>query len=89
MLRAVWKLPVVHYQLLLIDVEWLKRMERAVFAITGSRSGRQSFGGQAPGPEGEPLFRIHFDASDGKCSVRNLRVSDCELLSDWDVLVPD
>lgn len=36
---------------------------------------------------GETLFRVHFDASDGKCSIRNLRVSDCEMLSKWDIRV--
>jgi hypothetical protein len=89
MLRAVWKLPVINYQVLLIDVGWLQRMESAVFAVVGKRAGRQSFGADVVDAAGDPLFRVHFDASDGKCSVRNLRVSDCEMLSEWDIRVPD
>ncbi len=89
MLRAVWKPPIVHYQLLLINVAWLRRMEFAAFAVVGKRAGRQSFGADVMDATGDPLFRVHFDASDGKCSVRNLRVSDCEMLSEWDIRVPD
>lgn len=89
MLRAVWKPPIVHYQLILINVDWLQRMKHAVFEVVGNRSGRQSFGAHAIDSAGERLFRIHFDASDGKCSIRNLRVSDCELLSEWDIFVSD
>jgi hypothetical protein len=89
MLRALWKLPVIRYQVLLIDVGWLRRMEFAAFAIVGKRAGRKSFGADIVDAAGDPLFRVHFDASDGKCSVRKLRVSDCEMLSEWDIRVPD
>lgn len=89
MLRSVWSLSVVHYQLLLIDVAWLQRMESAVFVVVGRRTGRQSFGADVVDAAGDPLFRVHFDASDGKCSIRNLRVSDCQMLSEWDIRVTD
>lgn len=89
MLRSVWSLPVVHYQLLLIDAAWLQRMESAVFVMVGTRTGRQSFGADVVDAAGDPLFRVHFDASDGKCSIRNLRVSDCKMLSEWDIRVTD
>jgi hypothetical protein len=89
MLRAIWEPRVVHYQLLLIDVGWLQRMESAVFVVVGKRPGRQSFGAEVVDADGNGLFNVHFDASDGKCAIRNLRVSDCQMLSEWDILVPD
>lgn len=89
MLRAVWKLPVIHYQVLLIDVGWLRRMESAVFVVVGRRQGRQSFGAEVVDAAGGGLFRVHFDASDGKCAIRNLRISDCEILSEWDIRIPE
>lgn len=89
MLRAVWRLPVLRYQVLLIDVGRLRMMESADFVVVGRREGRKSFGADVLDSAGDPLFRVHFDASDGKCSVRNLRVSDCEMLSEWDIHVPD
>lgn len=89
MLRAVWRERIVRYQLLLINVDLLRNMEHAVYSSVGKRTGRQSIGAAVVNDSGETLFRVHFDGSDGKCSIRNLRVSDCELLSEWDVLAAD
>ena len=50
----------------------------------GSRKGRQSLGADVQW-QGEKVFRVHFDASDGKCSVRGLGLQHCELLGEWDV----
>jgi hypothetical protein len=89
MLRAIWKPHFLHYQVLLIDVASLRQMEAAVFAIIGKRSGRKSLGADVVDSSGVPLFHVHFDASDGKCSIRNLRVADCIMLAEWDTPVPD
>ena len=77
MLRAVWKLPLLRYELLEISTATLKLIKAATCETVGKRTGRQSIGADVLGPEGERLFRLHFDASDGKCSIRNLPVRNC------------
>jgi hypothetical protein len=88
MLRAVWDQPLIHYQLLEIPVETLRLIEGADLRIVGQRKGRQSLGADVL-RDGVVTFHIHFDGSDGKCQIRNLRVCDCALLLAWDWLVSD
>jgi len=54
--------------------------------VSGTRKGRQSLGAKVSVND-QVLFSVFFDASDGKCAVRNLRVSDCVLLREWDVKI--
>lgn len=89
MLRSVWTLPVVRYQLVEIPVDLLASMREARFEAVGRRSGRQSLGADVYGPGTDPLFHVHFDGSDGKCQIRNLRVSSCALLTEWEICVPN
>ena len=88
MLRAIWALPLIRYQLLEIPVDTLKLIQTAHLQTVGRRKGRQSLGADVY-REGRPIFHVHFDGSDGKCQVRNLRVEDCALLLAWDWLVAD
>ncbi|MBI3697865.1 MAG: hypothetical protein HY238_23915 [Acidobacteria bacterium] len=81
MLRAVWKPPLIHYQLLEIPVENLKLIHRAELHLVGKRKGRQSLGADVLG-DGEVIFHVHFDGSDGKCQIRNLPVGNCSF-PDW------
>ena len=69
MLRAIWKPPLIHYQLVEIPVNLLRRMASARFEPVGRRIGRRSIGGDIV-QEGEVLFHVHFDGSDGKCQIR-------------------
>ena len=86
MLRAVWELPVVHYQLVEIPVDLLKLMRTATFEPVGRRKGRKSLGVDVFRGR-EKVFHVHFDGSDGKCQVRDLAVSNCVMLETWDALV--
>ena len=88
MLRAVWVPPLIHYQLLEIPVENLRLIQTADLQLVGRRKGRQSLGADVV-RDGEPIFHVHFDGSDGKCQIRNLRVQDCLSLLTWDLLVSD
>jgi hypothetical protein len=82
MLRAIWGLPLIRYDLLEIPVATLKLIRTADFHPVGKRKGKQSIGADVFTGE-ERLFHVHFDASDGKCSIRNLPVSNCALLLSW------
>lgn len=88
MLRAIWDPPIIHYQLLEIPIALLKRIETARLEGVGHREGRQSLGADV-GDDGDRLYRVHFDASDGKCSIRDLRVESVEMLLEWDVKIGD
>ncbi|MBM3744205.1 MAG: hypothetical protein FJW34_00235 [Acidobacteria bacterium] len=88
MLRAVWEPPLIRYQLLEIPVETLELVRTANLQTVGNRKGRQSLGADVC-RGGTTVFHVHFDGSDGKCQVRNLRVEDCALLLAWDWLVTD
>jgi hypothetical protein len=35
--------------------------------------------------ENEKVFHVHFDASDGKCTIRDLLTKNCDMLIEWDV----
>ena len=86
MLRAIWKEPLIHYQLVEIPVELLKLIGAADIASVGRRKGRQSLGGDVR--QGDKLlFHVHFDGSDGKCQVRNLQIEQCNTLLDWDLQI--
>jgi restriction endonuclease SmaI-like protein len=86
MLRAVWRLPLVHYQLVEIPINDLRLIETAEVGGVGNRGGRQSLGANVV-LNNEVLYRVHFDGSDGKCSIRNLKVSNCVMLQEWDIRV--
>ena len=88
MLRAIWKLPLIHYDLLEIPTAILKLIESASFHQVGKRVGKKSIGADVLAGE-ERLFHVHFDASDGKCSIRNLPVNNCALLLSWDIKIQD
>lgn len=85
MLRAIWDKPLIHYQLLEIPVTNLKLIRSATFKTAGKG---ESLGADIV-KKGKTLFHVHFDASDRKCSVRNLRVSDYVMLSQWDIKIAD
>ena len=88
MLRAVWKLPIITYQLLEIPIDFLRLIRTAQPTPAGRRKGRQSLGADVSF-EGQCLYQVHFDGSDGKCQVRNLQVSRRVLIDTWDVLAKD
>ena len=83
MLRAVWGPRLMHYQLVEIPVPLLQLLETAAPQPVGNRVGRQSLAPDVRRGD-EVVFRVHFDASDGKCSIRNLRMQNCHLLREWD-----
>jgi type II restriction enzyme len=86
MLRAIWELPLIHYQLLEIPIEVLKLIRNASLQPVGRRKGRQSLGADVSRGR-RRLFHVHFDGSDGKCQIRNLHVRCCNLLAQWDLHV--
>ncbi|HKV39255.1 MAG TPA: hypothetical protein VJX67_08585 [Blastocatellia bacterium] len=87
MLRAIWKERFIHYQLVEIPVDDLRLLETGEFKPVGRRKGRQSLGADIL-LDGQVIFHIHFDGSDGKCQVRKLRLSNCTLLDEWDQRLP-
>ena len=84
MFRAVWTPKAIHYQLVEIPVEILRRIGDVTLEPVGRRRGRQSLGADVLW-HGEKVFRVHFDASDGKCSIRGLGLQYCGILEEWDV----
>jgi len=88
MLRAVWRLPLVHYQLLEIPVDNLELISSAQLHPVGRRTGRQSLGADVILSDGR-IFRVHFDGSDGKCQIRNFPVAACAMLQEWDIKISD
>ena len=86
MLRAIWRLPLIHYQLLEIPIDSLRLIETAELQGVGKRKGRQSLGADVL-LAGQATFHVHFDGSDGKCQIRNLQVSNCALLEEWDTKI--
>ena len=90
MLRAVWRPDHISYQLAEIPVDLLKLVGDARLAPVGRASEgrrRQSYGADVTDEEGT-AFRVFFDATDGKCSVRALSVSRCRQLLTWDQPIP-
>ena len=84
MFRAVWEANAIHYQLVEIPVEKLRLIGAVNPGPVGHRRGRQSLGADVT-EGGEKIFRVHFDASDGKCSVRGLGLEHCVVVEAWDV----
>jgi type II restriction enzyme len=88
MLRAIWREPLIHYQLLEIPIALLKLIGTSNPQPVGYRKGRVSLGADVM-RRGQKAFHVHFDASDGKCSIRDLPVSLCTMLLEWDVKIKD
>jgi hypothetical protein len=84
MLRCIWGRPLLHYQLLEVSVENLKLIETADIQPTGRA---KSLGAQVISEDDRRLYYVFFDATDRKCSIRNLPVSDCTMLREWDVRI--
>jgi hypothetical protein len=83
-IKKPWMEGAIHYQLVDIPVLTLRMIEKIVVEPVGRRSGRQSLAADVMRGE-QRIFRVHFDASDGKCSVRNLGIEHCVVLGEWDV----
>jgi hypothetical protein len=64
-------------------VPLLLLVEGASLNPVGHRQGRRSLAADVQRAS-EILFRVHFDASDGKCSIRNLKVQNCGVLREWE-----
>lgn len=88
MLRAIWRLPLITYQLLEIPVDLLRLIRTAELVTVGRRAGRRSLGADVFS-EGDVAFHVHFDAADGKCQIRNLSVNRCALIDTWEMLAQD
>lgn len=91
MLRCIWELPLIHYQLLEIPIAKLRLIENAEFTLVGPprpNARRQSLKASVSLRD-EKLFDAFFDASDGKCTIRKLRLLQCVMLDEWDIRVPD
>jgi hypothetical protein len=84
MFRAVWQADAIRFQLVDIPVDTLRLIEDVSVQKVGKRSGRQSLAADVIRSK-ERIFRLHFDASDGKCSIRNLGIQHCVMLEEWDV----
>ena len=85
MLRAVWETGRMRYQIVDIPVSLLQLSKGRNPLPVGTRINRRSLGADVVS-NGEVLYRVHFDGSDGKCSIRNLRMADCDLLLEWEKL---
>jgi hypothetical protein len=88
MLRAIWRIPVIHYQLVNIPVNLLRLIEGADLKPVGRLSGQQSLGADVYLSD-RKVFHVHFDASDRKWQMRGLPVADCQLLLSWDIQPTD
>jgi hypothetical protein len=84
MFRAVWQSDAIRFQLVDTPVETLRLIEDVSVRSVGRRVGRQSLAADVIRTN-ERVFRLHFDASDGKCSIRNLGIQHCNVLEEWDV----
>ena len=82
MLRAIWKINEIDYQLVEIPLHLLKLMRSAQFAGVGIRPGRRSVAGNIM-LENERVFRVHFDGADGKCQIHRLLIQFCRILREW------
>jgi hypothetical protein len=88
MLRAIWELPVIHYQVVDIPITLLRLIEGAQLMPVGKVTDRQSLGADVY-QDGTKVFHVHFDGTDGKCQIRGLAVADCQLLFAWDIQPSD
>jgi hypothetical protein len=85
MLRAVWDKDRMSYQLVDIPISLLRLLANVNPQPVGKRVGRRSLGADVT-QNSEVAFHVHFDGSDGKCQIRNLRLADCKLLLQWEKL---
>jgi len=69
MLRAVWRTEHIHYQLVEIPIDDLRLISTGMFIPVGKRKTRKSLGSDIV-LDGQVIFHVHFDGSDGKCQVR-------------------
>lgn len=84
MLRAIWVDRVeLRYQLLDIPLSFLQLMRTLTAIPVGRRKGRQSIGGDVY-ESGQKVFHVHFDGADGKCQIRDLAVTRCRMLAEWE-----
>jgi hypothetical protein len=88
MLRAIWKPGAISYQLIEIPLPLLRLIAGIIAESVGWRSGRRSLGADVYEGQ-EKVFHVHFDGSDGKCQVRQLLVSRCQMLREWQHLMSD
>jgi hypothetical protein len=89
MLRAVRAARgTIHYQLVDIPIPLLMLMGTITVAPVGRRPIRQSLGGDVC-DDGERLFHVHFDGTDGKCQIQGLLVSRCNMLLEWDYYISE
>ena len=88
-LRAVWKEPVIEYQLVEIPIALLKRIDGVVLAQVGKARPRRSLAAEIMDEDGDSLFRVYFDGTDGKCQIQKLRVGACKMLMKWDHHIRD
>lgn len=75
----------MRYQLVDIPIDLLRLLAGCEPAPVGRRVTRRSLGADVV-RDGETLFRVHFDGSDGKCLIRNLQLRDCAPLVEWEKL---
>ena len=83
MLRAIWGEQAIHYQLIDIPLDLLRLIEHCQLQEVGNQRGRKSLGGDVV-IDDETAFHVHFDGSDGKCQIRNLKLERCRILGEWD-----
>jgi hypothetical protein len=84
MLRAVWELPLIHYQVLEIPVETLRLIETV--NLQPARGRGRSLRATVT-RENQPVFNVFFDATDRKCVIRNFQSANCAMLAAWDVQI--
>lgn len=83
MLRALWGPAVIHYQLLDVPLDLLRRMTSVTLAPVRKRAGRPSLAAEV-WEQDEKLFRVHFDGAGGRCQVSGLPLQRCRALLIWD-----
>jgi len=88
MLRAIWEKdkPVIHYQLVEIPIALLKKIEEAKLTKVERRKEKQSLAADIYDKD-KKVFRVSFDATDGKCTIRNLQISECQVLTTFGVRI--
>ena len=87
MLRAIWDNTVIHYQAIDIPMRLLRQVSEITLTSVGTRRGRRSIGGDCF-IQSDKAFHVHFDGSDGKCQIRDLRLDLCRVLGSWDYEIP-
>jgi hypothetical protein len=89
MLRAIRTANgTIRYQLVDIPISLLKLMRKIKVTAVGRRTVRKSLGGDV-NQDGERVFRVHFDGTDGKCQIQRLLLSRCNLLLEWDYYISE